>query len=261
MSGFHPFPFRCLANSCILDSFLFDFHEYDHDQGGENGRDPSGVTTPYGYRPNWGNFGRDSGGECGVPVAQRFRMPQSYLRMGNYSITSNGVFWYSYDFSNVHTTVLSSEHDLSNGSPQHTWLKTDLAAVNRTITPWVIVEMHRPLYNSEVDSLGNSRVSMGMRAGIETMLRHYNVDIVLSGHYHSYFRSCDGLFRGKCNGGGPIYLTIGTAGALLRPNNTLNANSWSQKSIMGEYGYGRITVFNASAMHFEFVKAELESFW
>ena len=77
-------------------------HEYDHTKGGEKGKDPSGVPTPGGYRPKWGNFDKDSGGECGVPTANHFTMPNAH---GN----SNGIFWYSYDFASVHTTVISSE--------------------------------------------------------------------------------------------------------------------------------------------------------
>ena len=238
----------------LLSCLLHIFQEYDHIEGGDNGKDPSGVTTPHGYMPIWGNFRRDSGGECAVPVAQRFQMPQSYPNNNNRTIRTNGVFWYSYNFANVHTTVLSSEHDMSKGSPQHLWLEMDLASVNRSVTPWLIVELHRPLYNGEVD-VRNNNVGIGMRMGIEHLLRDYNVDVVLAGHYHSYHRTCDGLFRGRCHNGGPIHLTIGTAGAKLRTKNIIYPNRWSQKSIMGEYGYGRVTVSNASMLHFEFVKA------
>ena len=66
--------------------------------------------------------------ECGVPVSKRFAAPDN----------GNGVFWYSFDQSLVHTTVISGEHNLTKGSPQHNWLKKDLSSVNRTITPAVI---------------------------------------------------------------------------------------------------------------------------
>ncbi len=46
-------------------------HEYDHTDGGENGKDPSGVKTPGGFNPSWGDFNADSNGECGVPVSKR----------------------------------------------------------------------------------------------------------------------------------------------------------------------------------------------
>ena len=49
-------------------------HEYDHTDGGGDGKDPSGVVNPEGFSPEWGNFLTDSGGECGVPTSKRFIM-------------------------------------------------------------------------------------------------------------------------------------------------------------------------------------------
>lgn len=219
-------------------------HEYDHLSGGAN-KDPSGVESDAGYHPAWGNFGDDSYGECGVPTAKRFHMPQSN--------TSNGVFWYSYDYAMVHTVMLSSEHDLSLGSPQHAWLAEDLAAVNRTTTPWIIVELHRPLYEGEAIWYQNS-VGIGLRFAVEDLLFDYRVDLVLAGHYHAYHRTCDGLYRSRCDNGGPTHITVGSAGAKL-DEAWLYRNGWSAEFIRGEYGYGRITVANATALHFEFVRA------
>ena len=84
-------------------------------------------------------------------------MPQSKL--------SNGVFWYSYDFGNVHTVVISSEHDLSHGSPQFDFLLRDLKNVDRSVTPWVVLETHRPLYEGETGNqwMVNTRVGEAMR--------------------------------------------------------------------------------------------------
>ena len=45
-------------------------HEYDYVSGSD--RDPSGDLP---YHPVWGNFGEDSGGECGAMTAGRFNMP------------------------------------------------------------------------------------------------------------------------------------------------------------------------------------------
>ena len=225
-------------------------HEYDHVAGGGPGKDPSGVDTPHGYQPTWGNFHNDSGGECGVPTAKRFAMPQS-------SSTSNGVFWYSHEFGSVHTTVLSSEHDLAPGSVQHVWLQDDLASVNRTKTPWLIVELHRPLYEAEAE-WDNNAVGIARRMEIEDLLYDNKVDVVLAGHYHAYHRSCDGLYRSRCHRGGPMHITVGSAGAHLDETG-LYWNGWTEKFIQQQYGYGRITVQNATALHFEFVKAGSEN--
>ena len=39
----------------------------------------------------------------------------------------------------------ATEHLFEPGSPQHAWLEADLAAVDRSITPWVILGGHRPV--------------------------------------------------------------------------------------------------------------------
>ena len=51
-----------------------------------------------------------------------------------------------------------------------------------------------------------------------------------------------------------MHITVGSAGAILSLAEPYS-NSWTDKLILGEYGYGRITVANASALLFEFVKA------
>ena len=50
-----------------------------------------------------------SGGECGVPYAQRLRMPHA----------SASELWYSTDIGPVHLVVLSTEQSLAPDSPQH----------------------------------------------------------------------------------------------------------------------------------------------
>jgi hypothetical protein len=163
-------------------------HEYDHISGGGIVKDPSRyVTTESGFMPVWGNFANDSGGECGVPTSKRFQMPTG---MNDQEIPNNGVFWYWYDYGLVRTIVLSSEHDLSIGSIQHKWLEYILRTTDRTITPWVIVELHRPLYEMEEALFVHpENVGIAMRYEFEDLLYDYNVDVVFSGHFHTYHRT------------------------------------------------------------------------
>ena len=237
-------------------------HEYDYTKEGDESKDPSGPDGP--YEPRWGNYGLDSGGECGVPTAKRFHMPE----------TGNGVFWYSYDSGLVHTIVLSTEHDLSLHSRQRQWLVEDLMSVDRSRTPWVVLEVHRPLYEGEA-IWANNNVGIALRMEVEDVLYDFRVDIVLAGHYHAYHRTyvgvgtlwrpqslsslfycrCDGLYRDVCNQEGPVHLTIGTAGARLDAANVnLLDESWTENMILQTYGYGRITVYNATALHFQFIQ-------
>merc|ERR1712193_154135 len=85
-------------------------HEYDHRSGGL-GRDPSGIDTDHGWKPDWFNGWTDGGGECGVPMYHRYHMPDN----------GNSVFWYSYDFGLVHMIMMSTEHDYSRESVQYKW--------------------------------------------------------------------------------------------------------------------------------------------
>ena len=46
--------------------------------------------------------------------------------------------------------MMSTEHDMGNGSRQYLWLEKDLQNVDRVKTPWIILAGHRPMYTSEL---------------------------------------------------------------------------------------------------------------
>ncbi len=149
---------------------LLQNHEYEY-AGGDGRKDPSGAGTQ--WSPSWWNGGDDSGGECGMPTSRRFRTPA----------TGNGVFWYSFAVGSVHVAMLSSEHDPSPGAPMGDWLAEDLAAVDRAVTPWLVVGIHRPLYETE-NYPGDFAVAAGLRKIMEPLLLAQKVDVVVAGHYH-----------------------------------------------------------------------------
>ena len=56
--------------------------------------------------------------------------------------------YYSYERGLVHFVVLTAEAYLYTRTPvflanQLAWLKKDLAAVDRSATPWIVVQMHK----------------------------------------------------------------------------------------------------------------------
>jgi hypothetical protein len=128
-----------------------------------------------------------------------------------------------------------------------------LESIDRSITPWVIVESHRPLYQSE-NKEPDHVVSLHLLDFLEDVLVKYEVDLFLAGHYHSYLRTCAGLYKNICNNGGLTHITVGSGGAELDSIGLFDQD-WTESYIQG-YGYGRITVSNATALHFEFVSAE-----
>lgn len=192
-----------------------------------------------------GTHGHDSYGECGIPSEKRFHMPDN----------GNGVYWYSFDTGLVHHTVLSSEHEFARGSPMHNWLVNDLKAVDRAKTPWVFVYIHRPLYCSVAYS-GDYYRSLLFRDELEQELADYHVDIVFSGHYHSYERTCP-VFGDRCiespsgKALAPVHLMVGSGGYTVDTAGFYRSR-WREQGFL-EHGYGRVHIYNSTHLHFEFV--------
>lgn len=214
-------------------------HEFDYMLGSD--KDPSGDTH---FQPSWFNGGFDSGGECGVPSVKRFHMPAERS-------AGNSIFWHSYDFGSLHTIMLSSEHSCGEGSAQHAWLAKDLAGVDRMRTPWLVVELHRPMYNNE-QYLADYNVAVGFQRQFEDLLIQYGVDLVLAGHYHSYLRS-KRIYKDRADEERGVYhFTIGSAGG-THDGVGLYDKDWVE-FFDTDYGFGRITIKNSSVMHWERIR-------
>ena len=152
----------------------------------------------------------------------RYKMPSS-----TNGAASDGNFWYSYDYGNVHMVSISSEHDLAVGSPQLTFLIKDLqqANANRANVPWIVVNIHKPVYSSVEGA-------PSYRAALESYLIQYDVDMCFFGHMHAYERispvnnfevssapvklhgDARGLDAYYSTGKGPVYVCQGNTGAM-----------------------------------------------
>lgn len=106
-------------------------------------------------------------------------------------LASGTEHWYAFDVGPVHVVVLDSEaSDRAVNGRMLRWLREDLAA-NRL--PWLIAVMHHPPYTDAShasDDPGDSGGRMrDMRENALPLLEAAGVDLVLSGHSHSYERS------------------------------------------------------------------------
>jgi 3',5'-cyclic AMP phosphodiesterase CpdA len=190
-------------------------------------------------------------------------------------VSAPGVFWWSSDIGPLHLVFMSSEHDFDVSSAQWAWARGDLAAVDRSATPWVAVVLHRPIYSAAVLEWEDHSPGGKLAVALEPLLQGGAVDLVLQGHIHSFdrthaVRNGTVIQRGSGQGnstyaspGAPIYVVQGTSGAL--PENVFfdPPPVWSAARNLGSFGYGRLHV-NASALAYEYVGLTgvvLDQFW
>ncbi|OWM90033.1 hypothetical protein CDL15_Pgr026946 [Punica granatum] len=204
-------------------------------------------STSYSYK-----FGRDyidsgsiygtpdSGGECGVAYETYFPMPTP----------AKDKPWYSIEQGSIHFTVISTEHDWTETSEQYQWMKSDMASVDRSKTPWLVFMGHRPMYTS---STGVFSVDKRFQNAVEPLLLDNKVDLALFGHVHNYERTCS-VYQSECkafpvkdqdrvdvydhsNYSAPVQAVIGMAGFTLDgfPD---NVQDWSLVRI-SKFGYLR----------------------
>ena len=232
------------------------------------------------FRPIYGQYGNDSGGECCIPAAHRFSaMPGGVLGQTpsplyqdlpphepSPSADANPPYWYSFDYGAAHFVIFSTEHDFTPGSKQLEWVERDLASVNRAKTPWVIGSAHRPAYTSFVMH-DLQPVSLALAMTIEPLLAKYDVNLMLYGHVHTHERTCP-LRDAECVGsamggggrlvelrGGTVHLTVGCGGHSLNLGIPVIKSGWSE-AVHVDFGYGRLEVLNGTHAAWEFVRVQ-----
>ena len=117
-------------------------------------------------------------------------MPGPAFKTKGDSLTGSRNIYHSRNVGIVHFVMISSEHDMTSGSEQLLWLERDLAAVNRTVTPWVVFAQHRPLYGNTVARFLPENAIM--RKALEPLLVKYKVDLCLFGTFTSTSDSAHG---------------------------------------------------------------------
>lgn len=125
----------------------------------------------------------DSATESG-PYYDIFTLPTLAEAGGVFSGTEA---YYSFDYANIHFVCLESyETDRSPGGAMLTWLQDDLTANN---ADWTIAFWHHPPYSKGSHNSDTEGRLIDMRQNALPILEDNGVDLVLTGHSHSYERS------------------------------------------------------------------------
>lgn len=149
----------------------------------------SAAADPASYDGN-GDFEPDG---SGMPYLDIFSLPTAGESGG---VASGTEQYYSVDYGNVHVVSLDSQltaRDETARGAMEQWLISDLQANTRD---WTIVIFHHPPYskgtNHDSDDAEDSpidRPQWDMRNEFTPIFEEYGVDVVYSGHSHSYERS------------------------------------------------------------------------
>jgi hypothetical protein len=129
----------------------------------------------------------DGPDEAGFPYLNIFSLPAQGEAGG---VASGTEQYYAFDYGNVHIVSLDSQ--LSNRDPvqrdtMRNWLIEDLSANQQD---WTVVIFHHPPYSrGENHDSDLEPAEIDMRKAFTPVFEDYGVDVVYSGHAHSYERS------------------------------------------------------------------------
>ena len=208
--------------------------------------------------------------EFGLAYEHRFRMPQVQTAMRN--LASHELFhhkelkqatdfmpyeygnaYYSFTFGPSKHIVLSSYSSFLPGSTQYQWLLSELESVDRSITPWLIVMLHCPVYTSFKTHTNEIFISEA-RVHLEPIFLKYVVNFVIAGHIHSYMRSVP-MANFAPHPRGPIYIIQGNGGRNANePYMDDTQEDWVKVRDHSMYGYGTLELFNTTHAKWDWVK-------
>lgn len=140
-------------------------------------------TAAWSTLGNHDGHSADSATQSG-PYYDIFNLPKNAEAGG---VASGTEAYYSFDVANIHFIVLDSyESSRTPGSAMLNWLVSDLQA---TSADWLIAIWHHPPYSRGSHDSDFELGMIEMRQNVLPILDNYGVDLVLSGHSHSYERS------------------------------------------------------------------------
>jgi len=126
----------------------------------------------------------------------------------------SGLGYYSFDLGAWHVLSLNSNIDVQPGSPQYEWVRRDLATPTGICT---LALWHHPVFSS--GGYGNNPHMRQMWR----LLDAAGVELVVTGHEHSYERFSPQDADGRPDANGMRQIVVGTGGANLRALNNHSA--------------------------------------
>ncbi|BGO94875.1 hypothetical protein NBRC10512_007162 [Rhodotorula toruloides] len=205
-----------------------------------------------------------------MPGQTNFTGYNAHFKMPSYESGGVGNMWYSFDNGLVHYVSLTCETDLGDGlkgpiedvngpfgapNQQINWLKNDLANVDRTKTPWVVVGLHRPWYTSS-----SPPTWPAWQQAFEKIFYDNHVDVYHQGHVHTY-EFFSPMMNGTVDPNGlnnpraPLPVLNGASGHYdgLDQFDQTPLYTGTLHALDTEYGWGRLTFHNKTHLTYQFI--------
>ena len=175
-------------------------------------------------------------------------------------------YYYTFSYGDADFFMIDSNRNVDPGSEQYKWLDESLSKSKAT---WKFVCHHHPPYSSDENDYGNlwkqnksTRGDLRIRQLTELYEKHH-VDIVWTGHIHSYERTWPIRENQAVEQGGTIYMITGGGGGSLetpgpyRPffqNNVRRAHHYTMVHING--GTLELKTYSLEDKLFDYTKIE-----
>ncbi|KAK3314857.1 Metallo-dependent phosphatase-like protein [Apodospora peruviana] len=187
---------------------------------------------------------------------------------------ANPPFWYSFEYGMAHFVMIDTETDFpqapdqpggsagldagpfgTSPNQQLDFLAADLASVDRTVTPWVVVAGHRPWYSTGTSTCGPCQKAF------EPLLYKYGVDLAVFGHVHNSQRfapSVNGTAdpAGLQNPKAPMYIVAGGAGNIEGLSSVGKNVSTNRFAYADEFSYATLSFLDEQRLKVEFVRSD-----
>ncbi|KAK3684061.1 Metallo-dependent phosphatase-like protein [Podospora appendiculata] len=190
------------------------------------------------------------------------------------ALLANPPFWFSFEYGMAHVVMIDTETDFANApdqpggsaklgagpfgsyaNEQLDFLAADLASVDRTVTPWVIVAGHRPWYSTGDEQCEPCRLAF------EPLLYKYGVDLAIFGHVHNsqrfaptYNKTADPA--GMNNPKAPMYIVAGGAGNIEGLSAAGTAQSYNRFVYADQFSYATVNFLDAQNLQVNFIRSD-----
>lgn len=187
---------------------------------------------------------------------------------------ANPPFWYSFEYGMAHIVMFDTETDFPdapdapggsaslNSGPfgftgqQLEFLEADLASVDRSVTPWLVVGGHRPWYSTG----GSGNICSPCQDAFESLLYRYGVDLGIFGHVHNSQRFLP-VFNNEVDPNGmndpkaTMYIVAGGAGNIEGLSSVGSNVSFNAFAYASDYSYATVGFLDANNLQVNFFRS------